>query len=78
MRTLPAWILLRWPTDASLNLSALDSSTSALKPLIAEGYVVVEGSVLRVPQNARAAVRLVASVFDSYLSGSKAVHAVAV
>ena len=50
----------------------------ALQPLIAEGYVIVEGSVLRVPQNARAAVRLVASVFDSYLAGSKAVHAVAV
>ncbi len=51
---------------------------AALQPLIAEGYVVVEGSVLRVPQHARAAVRLVASVFDSYLANSKAVHAVAV
>ncbi len=51
---------------------------AALQPLIAEGYVVQEGNVLLVPQSARAAVRLVASVFDGYLADSKAVHAVAV
>lgn len=50
----------------------------ALEPFVAQGFVVREGSVLRVPGPARAAVRLVASVFDSYLAGSKAVHAVAV
>lgn len=50
----------------------------ALQPLISEGLMVQEGAVLRVPHEARAAVRLVASVFDSYLADSKAVHAVAV
>lgn len=50
----------------------------ALAPLLAEGYVVREGAVLRVPASARAAVRLVASVFDTYLAKSTAVHAVAV
>jgi oxygen-independent coproporphyrinogen-3 oxidase len=50
----------------------------ALAPLLAEGYVVREGTVLRVPASARAAVRLVASVFDTYLAKSTAVHAVAV
>jgi oxygen-independent coproporphyrinogen-3 oxidase len=50
----------------------------ALEPLVAEGFVVRDGTKLRVPASARAAVRLVASVFDSYLANSKAVHAVAV
>lgn len=50
----------------------------ALRPLIAEGFVTVEGTLLRVPHKSRAAVRLVASVFDAYLAKSKAVHAVAV
>ena len=54
------------------------SEMAALAPLMAEGFVLREGSVLRVPSQARAAVRLVASVFDTYLAGSKAVHAVAV
>jgi oxygen-independent coproporphyrinogen-3 oxidase len=51
---------------------------AALAPLLAEGYVVREGTVLRVPAAARAAVRLVAAAFDTYLANSKAVHAVAV
>lgn len=50
----------------------------ALQPLIAQGFVVAEAGRLRVPAQARAAVRLVASVFDAYLANSKAVHAVAV
>lgn len=50
----------------------------ALEPLLAQGFVTIDGTVLKVPPAARAAVRLVASVFDSYLAGSKAVHAVAV
>jgi len=51
---------------------------AALQPLIAEGFVLRQGSVLRVPARARAAVRLVAAAFDTYLAKSKAVHAVAV
>ncbi len=54
------------------------AEVAALKPLIAEGFVAAAGNRLRVPAEARAAVRLVASVFDTYLANSKAVHAVAV
>jgi oxygen-independent coproporphyrinogen-3 oxidase len=49
-----------------------------LKPLIAEGFVIVDGVHLRVPPSARAAVRLVASAFDTYFQNSQAVHSVAV
>lgn len=58
--------------------AALPHEMEALAPLVAEGFVVREGDVLKVPESARAAVRLVASVFDTYLQNSKAVHAVAV
>jgi oxygen-independent coproporphyrinogen-3 oxidase len=50
----------------------------ALRHLMAEGFVDFVGSRLIVPPEARAAVRLVASAFDTYLAGGKAVHAVAV
>jgi len=59
-------------------LADFPAEMTALAPLMAEGFVLREGNVLRVPQDARAAVRLVASVFDTYLANSKAVHAVAV
>jgi len=51
---------------------------AALAPLMADGLVVCEGARITVPPTARAGVRLVASVFDSYLANSTAVHAVAV
>jgi oxygen-independent coproporphyrinogen III oxidase len=51
---------------------------AALQPLLAEGFVRLDGARLIVPPEARAAVRLVASVFDAYLNQGKAVHAVAV
>jgi oxygen-independent coproporphyrinogen-3 oxidase len=49
-----------------------------LRHLMAEGFVDFIGSRVVVPPEARAAVRLVASAFDTYLAGSKAVHAAAV
>jgi oxygen-independent coproporphyrinogen III oxidase len=65
---------------APFGRSAVDfaAEIAALKPLAAEGFVVFEGARIVVPPKARAAVRLVASVFDSYLAKSNAVHAVAV
>jgi oxygen-independent coproporphyrinogen III oxidase len=60
------------------SVSDFPHEMAALAPLMAEGFVVQDGTILRVPPAARAAVRLVASVFDTYLAGSKAVHAVAV
>jgi len=59
-------------------LEDFPSEMDALAPLMAQRFVVRDGNVLAVPHDARAAVRLVASVFDTYLAGSKAVHAVAV
>ena len=49
-----------------------------LAPLADCGLVVREGAVLRVPAEARSAVRLICAVFDTYLPQSKAVHAPAV
>ena len=65
---------------APFGKSAADfqAEISALKPLMAEGFVVLEGARLTVPHKARAAVRLVAATFDRYLAKSQAVHAVAV
>ncbi|MDE2184040.1 MAG: oxygen-independent coproporphyrinogen III oxidase [Alphaproteobacteria bacterium] len=51
---------------------------AALKPLIAQGFATFAGGRLVVPAEARAAVRLVAAAFDTYLAKSTAVHAVAV
>jgi oxygen-independent coproporphyrinogen III oxidase len=50
----------------------------SLKPLMTEGFAVLDGARLIVPPAARAAVRLVAAAFDVYLAKSTAVHAVAV
>jgi oxygen-independent coproporphyrinogen-3 oxidase len=52
------------------------SEYTALEPLIAAGFAERRGPLLKVPQ--RAAVRLVASAFDTYLAKAGAVHAVAV
>jgi oxygen-independent coproporphyrinogen-3 oxidase len=51
---------------------------AALAPLTAEGLVGVTGGIVTVPPDARAALRIVASVFDAYLARSNAVHAAAV
>jgi oxygen-independent coproporphyrinogen-3 oxidase len=65
---------------APFGKSAVDFAPEAwaLRHLMAEGFVDFVGSRLIVPPEARAAVRLVASAFDTYLAGGKAVHAVAV
>jgi oxygen-independent coproporphyrinogen-3 oxidase len=51
---------------------------AALAPYAEQGVVAIEGGRLTVPPAARAAVRLVAAAFDSYLGKSQAVHAGAV
>ena len=51
---------------------------AVLAPLVDQGIVLRDGSVLRVPPQARAGVRLVCAVFDAYLAKSNAVHAAAV
>ena len=65
---------------APFGKSAVDFAPEAwaLRHLMAEGFVDFIGSRLIVPPEARAAVRLVASAFDTYLAKSNAVHAVAV
>jgi oxygen-independent coproporphyrinogen-3 oxidase len=49
-----------------------------LAPLADEGLVIRRGSRVRVPNEARAAVRLVCAVFDTWLAKGHAVHAPAV
>jgi oxygen-independent coproporphyrinogen-3 oxidase len=51
---------------------------AALTPYTEQGIVESAGGRLTVPPASRAAVRLVAAAFDSYLGKSNAVHAVAV
>ena len=51
---------------------------AALAPYAEQGVVAIEGGRLTVPPAARAAVRLVAAAFDSYLGKSQAIHAAAV
>lgn len=51
---------------------------SALAPLAERGLVSSNGATIAVPPSARAAVRLVCAVFDTYLSQGNAVHAQAV
>lgn len=54
------------------------SEIAALAPYKAEGIVTIEGSTLRVADDALALVRIIASVFDEYHSTSRANHSVAV
>lgn len=49
-----------------------------LERLAADDLVRIDGTVLRVPETARAFVRVVASVFDEYLEPGHAKHSVAV
>jgi oxygen-independent coproporphyrinogen-3 oxidase len=82
-------IIERLMCDLKVNLDAVGApfgkSTADFRPELAAlapytelGIVQIEGSRLAVPPASRAAVRLVAAAFDSYLGKSNAVHAVAV
>jgi oxygen-independent coproporphyrinogen-3 oxidase len=51
---------------------------ATLAPYTEQGIVEIAGGRLTVPPAARAAVRLVAAAFDSYLGKSQAIHAAAV
>ena len=50
----------------------------ALAPYVVQGIARIDGARLSMAPASRAAVRLVASVFDTYLGKSSAIHAVAV
>jgi len=49
-----------------------------LRPLRKRGGVCIDGAKISVPPSARFGVRLVASVFDTYLNKDGAIHSVAV
>jgi oxygen-independent coproporphyrinogen-3 oxidase len=51
---------------------------AALAPYAEQGIVAIDGARLVVPHASRAAVRLVAAAFDTYLGKSQAIHAAAV
>jgi oxygen-independent coproporphyrinogen-3 oxidase len=65
---------------APFGMSAADfaDEIAMLAPLADQGLVQQDGSVLRVPPEARVAVRLVCAKFDNWLSQGNAVHAAAV
>ncbi|MGC9953612.1 MAG: oxygen-independent coproporphyrinogen III oxidase [Rhizomicrobium sp.] len=65
---------------APFGKSAADfgSEFSTLAPYAEQGIVEIEGGRLVVPPASRAAVRLIAAAFDSYLGKSNAIHAAAV
>lgn len=63
---------------AGLPLDGLETSLASLAPLEADGLVVVQGTRLTVPEEARPLVRVVAAAFDAYLDPSAGRHAVAV
>jgi oxygen-independent coproporphyrinogen-3 oxidase len=65
---------------APFGKSAADfrAELAALVPYAEQGIVEIDGARLTVPPASRAAVRLVAAAFDSYLGKNNAVHAVAV
>ncbi len=58
--------------------SVLRGELNALRPLAADGLVVVDGWRLTIPDEMRAGVRLVCAAFDAYLEGEQGRHAVAV
>ena len=71
--------------DLAKELAAFDrpadhfaAELERLDALAADGLVAHDGVSVRVPETARPLVRIVAAVFDQYLAGSKARHAVAV
>jgi len=57
---------------------ALSDSSAALTAYAADGLVEISGSRLRVPDDRKAFVRVVASAFDKYLGSNAAKHSVAV
>ncbi|HWM82763.1 MAG TPA: oxygen-independent coproporphyrinogen III oxidase [Pseudolabrys sp.] len=66
---------------AAVHPAALDVLAQAmpqLEALSAEGIVHLDGSAIRVPEQARLLVRTVASVFDAYLMASNRAHSPAV
>ena len=57
---------------------ALSDSSTALAAFEADGLVEISGSRLRVPDDRKAFVRVVASAFDKYLGSNATKHSVAV
>ena len=50
----------------------------ALRDLVADALAVIDGSLIRVPDEARPLVRVVAATFDRYLDAGAGRHARAV
>ena len=57
---------------------ALVADTNTLSPLVAEGWVVVEGARVAIVDHGPELARVVASAFDAYLTEGAARHSVAV
>lgn len=57
---------------------SFEQETEALLPFAVDGLVQIDGNRIAVGENGRPYLRLMAAVFDAYLSGSRARHSVAV
>ncbi len=81
---LRAAIIERLMCDLALDLdrfggvAAFTPEYDALKELAAQGLVTIDGARITVTTAGRAYVRIVASVFDSYLAATQKRHSVAV
>lgn len=74
-------LLCRLETDLSqrckqfnLGTETLQDALEALKPLQAAGLTIVQNSVIRIPESARALSRVVAHAFDAYKTRHNAAH----
>ena len=54
------------------------TASPALDPLLADGIAIREGQLIRMPEEARPLVRLLASAFDQYLNRGAARHSRAI
>ena len=65
--------------ECDLNIETdFSDELESLKPFEKNGSVLIDGHQIRITKNGRPYMRLVASVFDSYLTRTKSKHSVAV
>lgn len=65
-------------TSFGVDVSILDASIMALKPMVADGLVDLSGGTIRVTEHGRTLVRKVAAAFDTYLVNDYKKHSTVV
>ena len=70
---------MRSPTrPVSTSTPTLPTRSKSLQPFQDNGSVLIDGRRIRITESGRPYMRLVASVFDTYLAQAKSRHSVAV